>query len=400
MKDEAIAGLDIGSTKTCAVVAVPRNGIFEIIGIGEAPSDGLQRGLITNLEAVVRSIELAIEAAERMAGVSIAQVYLGLSGDHMQTRNTQASVAISNDQHEIREQDVVRVLDASHRTDDEHERRTLHALPRSFTVDGFAGVLDPLGMEAKRLEVDAHIISGATPMITNLLKCVSRAGLEPVGIVFEPLASAAATLDRDTMEAGVLLLDIGGSTTDIALYSRSRVLHTGVIPIGSSFLTRDLSVGLRTSFAESERLKRVFDYEGDDERMINVSMLAGQRDGQINHGQLRAIIVPRLHELFRMVRNDLAKLADRDLQIDEIVLTGGGANLLGIERAVSDFFGLSARVGLPAMIEGLTDEMKQPQYATAVGLLVYGPSGTARPTRPRRQSFLRKFTTWISELWN
>lgn len=400
MKDDAIAGLDIGSTKTCAVVAVPRNGIFEIIGIGEAPSDGLQRGVVTNLESVVRSIEVAMEAAERMAGVSISQVYLGLSGDHVRTRNSRASVAISNDQHEVGENDVARALEASHRSGDEHDRRTLHALPRSFVVDGFAGIIDPLGMQAKRLEVDAHVVSAASPMITNVLKCVSRAGLEPLGIVFEPIASCASTLDRETMESGVMLLDIGGGSTDVALYSRARMVHSTVIPIGSALLTRDIATGLRTSMSESERLKRLFDYEGNDERMIEVATLAGQRDGRVSHAQLRAIIAPRLQEIFHMVRTDVAKVADRDLHIEEIVVTGGGANLLGIERAVSEFFGLPARVGLPSMIEGLTEEMKQPQYATAVGLLVYGPSGTARPTRPRRQSIFRRMTSWISDLWN
>ena len=400
MKDDPIAGLDIGSTKTCAVVAVPRNGIYEILGIGEAPCDGLQRGVVTNLEAVVRSIEMATEAAERMAGVPLSHVYLSISGDHIRTRNSRASVAISNDQHEVGENEIMRALDASHRSDDEHDRRTLHALPRSFTVDGFSGIIDPLGMEAKRLEVDAHVVSGAAPMITNVLKCVSRAGLEPLGIVFEPLASAASTLDRETMESGVMLLDIGGAATSVALYSHARTVHTTVIPVGSALLTRDIAMGLRTSMLESERLKRLFDYEGNDERMIDVSMLAGQRDGRIAHAQLRAIIAPRLQEIFRMVRTDVAKVAERDLHIEEIVVTGGGANLLGIERAVSEFFGLPSRVGLPSMIEGLTDEMKQPQYATAVGLLVYGPSGTARPTRPRRQPLYRRLTTWISDLWN
>jgi cell division protein FtsA len=400
MKDDAIAGLDIGSTKTCVVVAVPQNGIFEVIGIGEAPVDGLQRGVVTNFESVVRSIELATEAAERMAGVSIAQVYLGMSGDHVRTRNSRASIAISNDQHEVHDADVARALEASQRFDDDDDRRILHALPRSFVVDGYSGIVDPLGMEAKRLEVDAHVVTGASPMITNVLKCVSRAGLEPVGIVFEPLASSASTLDRETMESGVMLLDIGGGSTNVALYSKARMVHTAVIPVGSEHLTRDISMGLRTTMAESERLKRDFDYVGNDERVIDVSSLAGKPECSITHGELRAVLAPRLQEIFHMVRDNVAKVADRDLHIEEIVVTGGGANLLGIERAVSEFFGLPARVGLPSMIEGLTDEMKQPQYATAVGLLVYGPSSNARPTRPRRQSPFRRLATWISDLWN
>lgn len=400
MKDDAIAGLDIGSTKTCVTVAVSRNGIFEVIGIGEAPVDGLQRGVVTNLESVVHSIEVATEAAERMAGVSIGQVYLGMSGDHVRVRNSRASVAISNDQHEVGDSDVARALEASQRFDDDADRRILHALPRSFVVDGYSGIIDPLGMEAKRLEVDAHVVTGASPMITNVLKCVSRAGLEPVGIVFEPLASAASTLDRETMESGVMLLDIGGDSTNVALYRRARMVHTAVIPVGSAHLTRDISMGLRTTISESERLKHLFDYLGNDERVIDVASLAGKPEGRITHGELRAVVAPRLQEIFHMVRADAAKYVDRDLHIEEVVLTGGGANLLGIERAVSEFFGLPARVGLPSMIEGLTDEMKQPQYATAVGLLVYGPSSNARPTRPRRQSLVRRLTTWISDLWN
>ena len=400
MNEEAIAGLDIGSTKTCAVVAVPRYGELEIIGFGEAPSDGLQRGVVTNLEAVVSSIEAATEAAERMAGMPVSRIYLGVSGDHVRTSSARGSVAISNDQHEVGNNDIVRVLRAMGKSDLGDDRRLLHTFPKTFTVDGTQGVVNPLGMEAKRLEVDAHIVTGGSQTITNLLKCVTRAGLESVGLVFEPVASSAATLDAEAMQAGVLLLDIGGGTTDIAIFSGGRAVYTSVVPVGGMLLTRDLAAGLRTTHAEAERLKRLYDFDAPDERIIDVTMLAGQRDRRIEHMRLREIIAPRMTEMMHLVRTDLAKVGERDLHVEEIVLTGGGSNLLGIEGFASSLFGLPARVAVPSMVEGLTEEMKQPQYATAVGLLVFGPKSTARAAQPRRRSPIRRFTTWFSDLWN
>ena len=234
MRNETIAGLDIGTTKTCAVVATSTPGGIEIIGVGEAPSKGLRKGVITDLEETVRSIEAATERAERMAGVHISHVYVGVTGEHVQSTNSRGVVATSGEDREVNASDVRRVVEASKIVNVGADRQIVHALPRHFTVDGQEGIMDPVGMAGGRLEVDTHIVTGGSSFITNVLKCVHRAGLEPAGIVFEPLASSAAALLAEEKHVGVVLLDIGGGTTDIAVYSGGGAVHTSTIPVGGT----------------------------------------------------------------------------------------------------------------------------------------------------------------------
>lgn len=401
MKDEPIASLDIGSTKTVAVVAVQRESGPEIIGIGEAPSSGMRRGVITNLDEVVRSIELATERAERMAGTTISQVYLVVGGDHVRTHSSRASIAIASDDHEVNERDVARVLEASRRIETDDERHVLHALPRIFSIDGVSGVEDPVGLEGRRLEVDAHVVSGGAPMIANLLKSVTRAGLESIGMVYEPLAASAATLDRSEMMAGAMLLDVGGGSTHVALISRGRAVHTAVVPIGGDLVTSDLAMGLRMSQSEAEAVKYEFDWFAGDAAKVTLGNNGSTRELDIEHRIVRRIVQPRLHELMTLVRSELGKAVANDLRIEEIVLTGGGANLSGIEWAIQDFFGLPARIGVPSTVDGLTDDIRRPQYAAAIGLLVYGPSGMKlRSARPRKLTLAQRFIGWVGDLWN
>ena len=405
MKDEAIAGLDIGSTKTCAVVAVSRDGVWHVIGVGEAPCNGMRRGVVTNLQEVVKSIELATEQAERMAGTTISQVYVGIGGDHVRAHSSKASVAISSENSEIDERDVARVLEASRQMGSEEEpaydRHVLHALPRAFSLDGINGVVDPVGLEAKRLEVEAHVVSGAASTIANLLKCVSRAGLEAIGIVYEPLAASAATLNRDEMLAGALLLDIGAGATHIALISGGRVVYTAVVPVGGALITSDLAMGLRMPYAEAELVKCEFDWYADEDRKVMVGTNGSRHELELQHATVRRIVQPRLDELLRLVRVELSKAIALDVRIEEIVVTGGGANLSGIERAIQEIFGLPVRIGIPSMIEGLADDIKQPQYAAAIGLLVYGPGGPSpHRLRPPRRTLAQRILAWFGELWN
>ena len=257
-RGEIIAGLDIGTTKTCAVVAAAGPDGLEIIGIGEAPSTGMRKGVVTDLEETVKSIEAATEKAERMAGVHISHVYVGITGEHVTSTNNRAVVAVSGDEREVIAADVRRVVDASKIINLAADRQIIHALPRQYTVDGQDGVTDPVGMSGGRLEVDTHIVTGGSTFITNVLKCVHRAGLEPAGIVFEPLASSAATLLPEEKHVGVVLLDIGGGTTDIAVYANGGVVHTATIPVGGNILTNDIALGLKTTFAEAEQIKRTF----------------------------------------------------------------------------------------------------------------------------------------------
>ena len=256
MKHETVCGLDIGTTKTCTVVAVNGSAGLEIVGFGEAPSLGMRKGVVVDLEETIKSIESATEKAERMAGIHFNEVVVGITGDHIRSTNNRAVVAVSSDEREVRGGDVRRVVDASKIINLPSDRQIIHALPRYFTVDGQEGVNDPVGMAGGRLEVDTHIVTGSNSFITNVLKCVQRAGLEATGVVFEPLASSAATLLQEEKQVGVVLLDIGGGTTDIAVYSLGSAIYTSTIPVGGNVLTSDISLGLKTTLAEAEEVKK------------------------------------------------------------------------------------------------------------------------------------------------
>ncbi|MFY9663637.1 MAG: cell division protein FtsA, partial [Candidatus Cybelea sp.] len=246
MKHETVCGLDIGTTKTCTVVAVNGSAGLEIVGVGEAPSFGMRKGVVVDLEETIKSIEAATEKAERMAGLHFNEVFVGITGDHIRSTNNRAVVAVSGDDREVTSSDVRRVVDASKIINLPSDRQIIHALPRYFTVDGQEGVNDPVGMAGGRLEVDTHIVTGSSSFITNVLKCVQRAGLETLGVVFEPLASSASTLLQEEKQVGVVLLDIGGGTTDIAVYSLGSAIYTATIPVGGNVLTSDISLGLKT----------------------------------------------------------------------------------------------------------------------------------------------------------
>jgi len=405
-RGETIAGLDIGTTKTCAVVAVNGPDGLEILGIGEAPSTGMRKGVVTDLEATVHSIEQATEKAERMAGVHISHVYVGVTGEHVTSTNNRAVVAVSGDEREVVSADVRRVVDASKIINLAADRQIIHALPRHFTIDGQDGVMDPVGMSGGRLEVDTHIVTGGSTFITNVLKCVHRAGLEPAGIIFEPLASSAATLLPEEKHVGVILLDIGGGTTDIAVFAEGGVVHTATISVGGNILTNDIAVGLKTTFAEAENLKRTYgsgDSKSDvaDDQTFPVKTLDGRSTRDVTAAQLRSIVMPRIVEIFRMVKQNVASHVPRDQMLGEVVLTGGGAHLRGIEGTAAEIFGLPVRIGVPSTIAGLTDALKQPEYATAVGLVLFGPRGEGAPRGTVQTSgAFAKFWTWFSSMWN
>lgn len=402
-KGATIVGLDIGTTKTCAVVAHATSAGLELVGVGEAACAGLRRGVISDLEETVRSIEAATEKAERMAGVHVSHVYVGLTGEHVQSTNNRGVVAITGEEREVVRGDVRRVVEASKLIDVGAERQIIHTLPRHYTVDGHDGIADPIGMSGARLEVESHIVTGGNTFITNVLKCVHRAGLEPAGVVFEPLASSAATLRAEEKHVGVMLLDMGGGTTDVAVYSRGGAMLTATIPVGGNILTSDIALGLKTTFAEAEHIKRtiasaVNERQADD--AFSVKTLDGRTSHTVTRAQLWAIVAPRLHEIFRMAKAQLATLP-RDVMLAEVVVTGGGAHLHGIDRAASNFFGLPARVGVPTAIAGLSEAVKRPEYATAVGLVLFGPKGDGAVWHNgTSRSPFGKVASWFGDLWN
>jgi len=408
MRSQTLAGLDIGTTKTCAVVAASGPSGLEILGVGEAPSTGMRRGVVTDLEETVKAIEAATERAERMAGVEISQVYVGVTGEHIQSTNNRGIVAVSGEDREVVHDDVRRVLDASKIINLAADRQIIHALPRHYTVDGHEGVTDPIGMSGGRLEVETHIVTGGATFIANVLKCVHRAGLEPAGLIFEPLASSAATLLLEEKHVGVILLDIGGGTTDIAVYVGGGAIHTGTLPIGGNILTNDIALGLKTNFAEAENVKRTYgtaavsmdDGRPHDETTFAVKTLDGRSVRMVSTQELRAIIAPRMTELFRMARAHIAEHVARDQILGEVVLTGGGARLGGIETAAAEIFGLPTRIGYPSTLSGLTEAVKQPEYATAVGLVIFGPKSDGAPAASQKRGAFSRLGTWLSDLWN
>jgi cell division protein FtsA len=406
MKHETVCGLDIGTTKTCAVVAVDGPNGLEIVGVGEAPSMGMRKGVVVDLDETIKSIEAATEKAERMAGFHVSDVFVGITGDHIRSTNNRAVVAVSGDDREVSSVDVRRVIDASKIINLPADRQIIHALPRFFTVDGQDGVEDPVGMAGGRLEVDTHLITGGSTFITNVLKCVHRAGLEAAGLVFEPLASSASTLMSEEKQVGVVLLDIGGGTTDIAVFSLGSAILTSTIPVGGNILTNDISLGLKTSLAEAEDVKKRFGAgvrDATNEETFPVRTLDGRSTKDATTAQLRGIVVPRVLETLRMAKTKIVENVPRDLVLGEVVLTGGGSLLPGIEPIAEDVFGLPVRVGMPRMVGGLTDAMTQPQYATAIGLVIFGANGDhedAGGVRRRGGSFFSRIRTWLGDLWN
>ena len=404
MKHETVAGLDIGTTKTCAVVAAGGPSGLEIIGYGEAPSLGMRKGVVTDLEETIKSIEAATEKAERMAGVHIQDVFVAITGEHIRSTNNRAVVAVQSEDREVGISDVRRVVDASKIINLPADRQIIHALPRYFTVDGQDGVEDPVGMAGGRLEVDTHIITGGSTFITNVLKCVHRAGLESAGLVFEPLASSAATLLSEEKQVGVVLLDIGGGTTDIAVYSGGGAIYTSTIPVGGNILTNDISLGLKTTSAEAEQIKRAYGAGKADGngQAFPVKTLDGRATKEATTEQLRQIVVPRVVETLRMARTKIVDNVPRDLVLGEVVLTGGGAHLSGIEPIAEEVFGLPVRIGLPGSVGGLTDALKQPEYATAIGLVLFGPNGGLENHEyiKRTPSLFSKVRSWLGDLWN
>ncbi|MBV9717699.1 MAG: cell division protein FtsA [Candidatus Eremiobacteraeota bacterium] len=401
MKHETVCALDIGTTKTCTVVAVNGSSGLEIVGFGEAPSLGMRKGVVVDLEETIKSIEAATERAERMAGLHFHEVVVGITGDHIRSTNNRAVVAVSGGDREVSSGDVRRVVDASKIINLPSDRQIIHALPRYFTVDGQEGVNDPVGMAGGRLEVDTHIVTGSNSFITNVVKCVHRAGLEASGLVFEPLASSAATLLQEEKQVGVVLLDIGGGTTDIAVYSLGSAIYTATIPVGGNVLTSDISLGLKTTLAEAEEIKKRVGATAKDER-FEVRTLDGRATREHAMAELRQIVVPRVLETLRMAKQKIVENVPRDLVLGEVVLTGGGAQLPGIEPIAEEVFGLPVRVGTPNTIGGLTDAMGSPQYATAVGLVLFGANGgreDALRVGRRGGAMIGKVQRWLADLW-
>jgi cell division protein FtsA len=376
-KERYLVGLDVGTSKVAALVGeMVGEQNLDVVGLGVAESRGIRRGVVVNLEAAVDSIKKAIEEAELMAGVEIDSVYLGLSGPHVKGFNSRGVVAVAGKNREISREDVRRAIDAAKAVALPSGREILHVLPQDFVVDEQDGIGDPVGMTGARLEVNVHIVTGSASSIQNLVACVNRAGVSVVDTVLEHLAASEAVLTPDEKELGVTLVDIGGGTTDVAIFERGSLWHTGVIAVGGDHFTNDIAVGLRTPVPEAEKIKRkcgcALSAMVDDEETIEVASVGGRRPRVMARRILAEILQPRAEEVFNLVWDEIRRAGYEKSLNSGIVLTGGAALLDGVAEVAEQIFDLPIRRGCPTELGGLADHINSPVFATAAGLLRYG----------------------------
>ena len=376
--EDIIVGLDIGTTKTCAVIGfLNENNQVEVAGVGVAPSKGLKNGVIVNIENTSASIVKAIENAETSAGYEVSSVFVGVSGQHIKGENSKGVVAITNRNRTITQSEVKRVIEAAQAIVIPVDREIMHVLSKEFTVDDQSGIKDPVGMSAVRLEAEVHIITAATASIQNMIKAVAKAGFQHRDIVFNALASADAVLSKDEKELGVALIDIGGGTTDIIVYMEGGVAYSAVLPVGSIHITNDISIGLRTSIESAEMIKKKYGCADlslvDASEIVEVPSVGGRAPRRLFRQELTQIIQPRVAEIMEMVDHELLKSGKKDMLSAGVVLTGGGSMLEGCIEAAERVFAMPVRIGVPVdIVGGLKDEVNTPQYANGVGLLKYG----------------------------
>ncbi|MBI5542549.1 MAG: cell division protein FtsA [Deltaproteobacteria bacterium] len=402
---ELVVGLDIGTTKICCIVGEQTDEGIDIIGIGTHPSKGLRKGVVVNIEATVGSIRRAIEEAELMAGCEITTVYTGIAGGHIKGINSQGIVAVKDK--EVREADIQRVIDAAKAIAIPLDREVIHVLPQEFVIDDQGGIKEPLGMAGVRLEAKVHIVTGAVSSAQNIVKCANRTGLNVADIVLQPLASSEACLAEEERELGACLVDIGGGTTDIAIFSGGAIVHTAVIALGGNNLTSDIAIGLRTPAHEAERIKQKFGCAMasmvDKDEQIEVPSVGGRQPRVLNRSILCEILEPRVEEIFQLVHREIQKCGYEELLASGVVITGGSSLLGGMAELAEEVMGLPVRRGMPKGIGGLVDVVKSPMYATGVGLVLYGAKHLeAKHFKIREDNIYRKVMDrmkgWLQEI--
>ncbi len=375
--EDLIVGLDIGTTKVCVVIGqYGESGQLEIVGVGTTPSRGLRRGVVINIETTVRSIANAVEAAEMMSGREVHSVYTGIAGGHIEGINSRGVVAVTGKGREISREDVDRVIDAAKAIVIPMDREVLHVIPQEFIVDAQGGIKNPIGMVGVRLEAEVHIITGAVSSAQNIVKCVNRAGFKVNDIALEPLASSKAVLSQDEKELGVLLIDVGGGTTDVLVHLEGAPYHTEVLSVGGDQVTNDISIMLKTPLEAAEKIKKeagcCYAALVQEQEEVRVPGVGGRPPRSVRKAELAEIIQPRMAEILGMVREQIERRGYLGLLGGGVVLTGGGSLLQGTAELGAEIFNLPARIGYPARIGGLVEEYNNPLYATGVGLVLYG----------------------------
>ena len=374
MAGEIVVGLDIGTTKICAVVGEIRPDGIEIIGMGSHPSEGLRKGVVVNIEQTVNSIKEAVEEAETMAGCEITSVYAGIAGGHIEALNSHGAIPLKGQ--EVTKKDIERVIEVASAVAIPMDREVIHTLVQEYIVDDQEGIMDPLGMSGVRLEAKVHMVAGAVTSAQNIIKCANRAGLDVCNIVLESLASSEATLSKEEKNLGVSLIDFGGGTTDMAVFSGGTIKHTSVLALGGDNLTYDLAIGLRTPKLEAEKIKIKYGCAfssliGKDDT-IEVPDVGGRTPRVLSRQVLGEILEPRVEEIFTLIHNELERSGHSGNINSGMVVTGGSAELPGIPEMVEQIFNAPVRIGYPQKIHGLVEVVNKPMYATAVGLVIYG----------------------------
>lgn len=373
--DNTICGLDVGTTKICAIIGeINQDGMVDIIGVGTAPSRGLRKGVVVNIDHTVAGIRKAVEDAELMAGCQIDSVFAGISGGHIKGINSHGVIAIKS--REVTGVDVERVIDAARAVAIPMDREVIHILPQEFMVDDQEGIREPIGMAGVRLEAKVHIVTGAVSAAQNIIRCAHRSGLRVEDLVLQQMAASEAVLSPDEKELGAALVDVGGGTTDVAVFAEGAIRHTSVISVGGDQLTNDIAVGLRTPMAEAEKIKRRFGCAlgslVSGEESIPVPGVGGRQPRMLSRSVLADIAEPRLEEIFGLVRRELEKYGLLESIASGLVLTGGTVAIQGVAELAEQIFDMPVRIGHPIGISGLVDIVNSPVYATGVGLVLWG----------------------------
>jgi len=378
MGNEVIVGLDIGTTKVACIIAeIGENNDLKIVGFGISPSEGLRKGVVVDIEKTVKSIKKAVEAAEVMAGVDIEAVWVGIAGDHIRAMNGKGSVAISRESHEITQEDVERAIEVAKALPISQDYERLHVIPQEYCVDEQRAIKNPVRMGGVRLEAQVHIIAAQATKIQDIRRCVEQAGLKLIKLVLEPLASSYSVLEKDEKELGVALIDIGGGTTDIAIYFNENIRHSAIVGLGGYNVTRDISIGLRTPEFKAEEIKRKYGcaylplVRGNER--IKIPRLGGREDAEIERAGLVGFIEPRVEEILSLAMREIKKTEYFEMLGAGVVLTGGGAMMEGMREKAENVFQMPVKIGVPGRLGGggFTDEVRSPAHATGIGLCMY-----------------------------
>lgn len=375
---DIIVGIDVGSTgvRTVIAQAFPEEDKPRIIGVGFAPSSGVRKGVIVDLEDATKSINESVEQAERNSGVAVERAVVSIGGNHIVSQNSKGVIAVGKADGEVTEDDIERVINAAQAISIPPNKEIIHIIPKNYSLDDNKNIRDPLGMNGVRLEVDAMIVEGATPFIKNLAKCVEQAGIAVSEFVLAPLAAAKATLTKRQKELGVVLVDIGGGTTSVAVFEENDLLHTTILPVGGNHITNDIAIGLRTSIDVAEKVKlefgNAFPKEISKKEEINLAEIDSNEEGIVSRYHVAEIIEARLEEIFSLVNKELKLIGREKLLPAGIVLTGGAAKLPGAVDLAKNILGLPAQTGFPMQMGGLIDKVDDPGFVTVVGLVLWG----------------------------